>query len=367
MNRADRKTAQTTKQIEGRFSKMGTALVGQFGALAGRLIGPLAGGAAIAGVRNLTRNIAMLGDEAQRAGLSFQAFQELKYVAEVNRIAVDGLVDGIKELNLRADEFIVTGGGSAAEAFQRLGYDAETLALKLQDPSVLFAEIIGKLGELDQAAQIRISDEVFGGSAGERFVQLIDDGREGIEDTIREAHELGAVLDDEVIKAADELDRKFNAVATTVGSALKTAIVEAATALDSFIHSFNNFFATAGGGTVGAGANQPLSEQLTPDQRNAMRLRLALGNRPGENLYEGFTFGPDGAIDIAPPPPPGAPPTRPGGGSSSSGGRNHFAEAIADYRKRIDLMAQELTLRQQLGAASDDHGHGLQELARQSA
>ena len=43
--------------------------------------------------------LAEVGNEAKRAGVSVQAFQEWKYVAEQSRIAVDSLVDGLKELN----------------------------------------------------------------------------------------------------------------------------------------------------------------------------------------------------------------------------------------------------------------------------
>lgn len=160
---------------------------------------------------------------------------------KANRIAVDSLADGMKELSLRADEWIQTGGGSAAESFKRLGYDAAELKTKLQDPSALFTEIIGKLGKLDKAAQIRIADELFGGNGGEKFVQLIGQGADGIRATIQEAHNLGAVIDSDVIARAAELDRKFNAVSVTVGTALKTAIVEAASALARFVDEFRAF------------------------------------------------------------------------------------------------------------------------------
>jgi hypothetical protein len=221
---------RSSAKIGGIFSEFGKGIAG--GIAAGGIAGIAASVSAAA------KGLASIGDEAKRAGLGVKAFQELKYVAEQNRIGVDSLVDGIKELNLRADEFITTGGGSAAEAFQRLGYDAETLRDKLRDPSALFSEIIGKLGQLDKAAQIRIADEVFGGTGGEKFVQLIGQGEAGIRDTIKAANDLGIVVDESLIKKADELDRKFQAVTTTVGTALKTAIVEAADALGDFIDRF---------------------------------------------------------------------------------------------------------------------------------
>ncbi|WP_199489452.1 hypothetical protein [Pseudotabrizicola alkalilacus] len=171
--------------------------------------------------------MARVGDEAKRAGVGLEAFQEWSFVADQNRISVDALIDGLKELNLRGDEFAVTGKGSAAEAFTRLGYSAEELKTKLKDPSALMLEIIGRLEGMEKAAQIRISDELFGGSAGERFVELLSQGEEGLRKTIERGHELGAVLDADVIARADDLDRKFGELGTRMQTIWRSGLVQA--------------------------------------------------------------------------------------------------------------------------------------------
>jgi hypothetical protein len=206
-----------------------SAKIGSYGkAFAGGVIGGFTAGG-IAGITKaageFAKSIASVGDEAHRAGLSTTAFQELAYVAKVNRIEVDALTDGMKELSLRADEFIVTGKGSGADAFQRLGYSASDLATKLKDPSALFTEIIGKLGKLDKAAQIRIADELFGGTGGEKFVQLIEQGEAGIRSQIQAAHDLGAVLDQEVIQRAAEIDKMFGAISTTISGWVQPKVI----------------------------------------------------------------------------------------------------------------------------------------------
>lgn len=241
--RAIQKEAETAGS--GIERAMGGAMktLGSFGK---GLLGGIAGGLAVGGleqiigrVGELAKGVATIGNEAKRAGLNTKAFQELSYVAQQNRIEVDALVDGMKELNLRADEFIVTGKGSAAEAFQRLGYGADELKRKLADPSALLVEIIGKLEHLDRAAQIRIADELFGGTGGERFVELLDRGAEGIRKTIKEANDLGVVMDDKLIQRADEFNRKWSAVGTTIGTTVKQAVLGLAFAADDFLDSFN--------------------------------------------------------------------------------------------------------------------------------
>ena len=248
--RTTRSLAKMDGEYKSRFKSMGQSALSLTKGLAAGIAGGFIGGLVGAGIegmigqfREVARSVAEIGDQAKLAGIDVKAFQELRYVADQNRIGVDALADGIKELNLRADEFILSGGksGSAAEAFQRLGFSATDLKEKLKDPSALFSEIIGKLQQFDKAAQIRISDELFGGSAGERFVQLIEQGEAGIRATVQEARDLGLVMDSELIERAAEIDRRFNAIANTVGTALKSAIVSAADSLAEFIDGFRAF------------------------------------------------------------------------------------------------------------------------------
>ena len=267
-SKIERRAKQSGDRLESTMTKAAsrasTALKG-FGA--GIFAGLAAGG--VAGIVNqigqVAQGIAQIGDEAKRAGVSSRVFQEWATVANQARIPVDAMIDGLKELQLRGDEFATTGKGSAAEAFARLGYGAEELQRKLADPSALLLEIIDRLGKFDKAAQIRIADELFGGSAGERFVELIDQGAAGVRRTIDEAHALGNVLSDEVIERAAEIDRQFKIVSQTVGTALKGAIVDAASGLIAFIEMFRDF------------ENQRNST-LDLELRNIGKERLALEN-----------------------------------------------------------------------------------------
>jgi hypothetical protein len=194
-----------------------------------------------AAVKASIESTANLGRQARMANVDLERFQELKFVAEQNRIGVDALVDGFKELSIRADEFVQTGAGGGAEAFQRLGYSSEDLARKLKNPSDLFLEIIGRVKDLDRAAQVRIFDEIFGGQAGERFVELVEQGEQGIRDQIKAANDLGLVMNKELVQRAEEVDKKFNIIANTIGTRIKAAIIDAVSAWSRFIDEFNTF------------------------------------------------------------------------------------------------------------------------------
>lgn len=305
--KATRKTVTGIQRDVERLKRVGE-LAATFGK---SLFAGLVAGATVRQLTDVAKSIATIGDEAKRAGVSARVFQEWRYVAEQNRIGVDSLVDGFKELSLRADEFIVTGAGPAAEAFARLGLSAEDLKTKLADPSALMLEMIDRLGKFDRAAQIRLADEVFGGTGGERFVELISQGADGIRATIDEANRLGIVLDDQVIARAAELDQAFNKVANTVGSALKSAIVSAATSLQDFISAFNGFDAQR---------DVALQEQLAGLGRErldvereimALRDRQRSGGGAGDGIF------------------------------GTSIGESTIGEAMADHERRMEAIAAE--------------------------
>jgi hypothetical protein len=238
----EKRAKQSGDNLEKSLSGAASRVAGVMKNFGAGFAGGILGGLSVAGLQQIARGIgdvansvAMIGSNAKKAGLSNRSFQELSYVASQARIDVDALADGMKELALRADEWIVTGAGPGAEAFARLGYTAQELKAKLKDPSALLVDIVARLQQLDKAAQIRIADELFGGTAGERFVELLDKGADGIRQMIAEAHSFGLVLDDQMIAKADEIDRKFDLISKTIGTKVKGAIVSAAGELLEFM------------------------------------------------------------------------------------------------------------------------------------
>lgn len=235
---------RSTTRINQAFATVGTK-IGSLGSAFGGSLGLSAATLSITGFVAATKaaiqTTAELSRQARMAGVDIEAFQELKFVAEQNKIGIDALTDGLKEMNLRADEFIATGAGGGAEAFQRLGYSSEELAQKIKKPSDLFVEIIGRMRQFEKSAQIRLGDEIFGGSAGERFVELVDQGAEGLRENIKLARDMGIVMDEGMVKQAEEVDKKINILANTIGNRLKKEILEAAQGWLLFYNSYQEF------------------------------------------------------------------------------------------------------------------------------
>ena len=168
---------------------------------------------------------------AEMAGVSTTAFQELKLAAEQSP-SVHGRADRRpQELQLRADEFVRTGVGPASESFLRLGLDVDQVRAQLTDTRRFVLVLIERMQGLSEAAQIRVSDEIFGGQGGEQFVALIRDGREAIAARIAEANAIGAIVSPENIgeavvanRALLSVTRSLRAIALTIGLRLAPAL-----------------------------------------------------------------------------------------------------------------------------------------------
>ncbi|MET3602181.1 phage tail tape measure protein [Martelella mangrovi] len=221
-------------------------LDGIFGVLRGGPAGLAASlglGVMVSETQKAVNAVADLGKAAKTAGVDFEVFQELRYAAVKSRIELNALTDGLKEMQLRADEFVKTGGGSAAESFKRLGVNARDLTRMLRDPAAMFDTLIGKIRLLDRAAQIRVLDEIFGGTAAEQFSSLMDESVQSIADARQEARDMGAVMDDELLRKANDINAAWETMALVIGTNVKGALVDIASLMGDLWVSIDEFTA----------------------------------------------------------------------------------------------------------------------------
>jgi lambda family phage tail tape measure protein len=177
-----------------------------------------AGGLALL-LKNSVDTAKNIRDMSNRAGVAVETFQELEFAARQFGVQQDGLADGLKELALRADEFVKTGSGPAAEAFAALGLSREDLRENLDNVDALFDQVLSRFQNLDtQAQKIRVLDEVFGGTAGEQFLEFMDQGNNAIHDMRQSARDFGVVFSGEFIDKAVTAENQIN----TLGSVIKT-------------------------------------------------------------------------------------------------------------------------------------------------
>ncbi|WP_312929100.1 hypothetical protein [Stutzerimonas nitrititolerans] len=192
----------------------------------------IAGGAAAAAGWAITRmvgGVATLGNEikisSERLGVGTRWLQEWQYAAQQFGVGNDALIDGLKELGLRADEFVMTGSGGAAEAFQRLGITVKDLRGTAGETEKLLDLVLSRMGKIENdAARQRIFDEMFGGSGGEQLVTMLTQSREELDKLRQAARDNGAILSEEDIEQSRLYVRQMNDLTSALQSIKRTVL-----------------------------------------------------------------------------------------------------------------------------------------------
>ncbi|MEP7453292.1 phage tail tape measure protein [Phyllobacterium sp. SB3] len=193
------------------------------------------GGAAIA-LREIANSVAEVDREARKASVSAEVWQQWSYVATATGMSIDGVTDALKELNIRGSDFARTGKGSAADAFERLGYSATDVAEKLKDPNRFLDEIIGKLQELSNADRASALDELFGGTGAEQLAKVLGMSVTEIQKLRSEA----ATFSDEQIESAKRIDKEFSTMWRNFMVYAKQAAIEGVSVASKVIDVINN-------------------------------------------------------------------------------------------------------------------------------
>lgn len=169
----------------------------------------VAGGLLAAGFAATGGSFAAQGEEtrqwAERLGVAADELSRLQYVGSQYGVQNDAMIDAIKELSLRTDEFAVTASGPAAEAFERLGLRQQELAALSGDTGELFETVLARLREIDNvAARQRLVDELFGGTGGEQMAEMVSATAEEMGRLYRESDAFGNTMTNEDVKVAQK-------------------------------------------------------------------------------------------------------------------------------------------------------------------
>lgn len=150
----------------------------------------------------LVKNGVEVEELSSRLDMSAESLQEFTYIARRFGVKNDAVVDGLKEMQMRADEFATTASGPAAEAFERLGISQETVENTKDNTEEMYNIITESFRDIeDSAARQRIADELFGGQAAEQMVEMLGASREEIEELGIKAEESGAIMSNELVAA----------------------------------------------------------------------------------------------------------------------------------------------------------------------
>jgi uncharacterized protein YukE len=232
LNRLERESGQTARTMSRQFQQAGRQMGQAFAALRGPA---LATGAVAAGIGLISRRsleaTETLQDLADRANVSAQFLQELRFVTNQSGASARDFDDAISRLNRRLGLFqqnLATGegeAGPAAAAFRALGLEADIASGRLANTEQVFAAVVAGLQSVENESQkAALASQLFGEDSGPRLVGLLNRGTEGIRELSQEMREMGIVMSNEVVAAAAATSDELEVLETIVTARLNDAV-----------------------------------------------------------------------------------------------------------------------------------------------
>lgn len=223
------------RDIESKFEKANPKLSGGFlKGLLGGALGAISLDRLSDGIQRVVGDLAKIGDQSERVGVTAGQLQELQFA-----IAQSG--GEASQAGPALERF----ANSIARASEGEGKLARFLldnnvALKDRNGTLRpTAELLGEVANLIQNAatpqeRLNIATAFFGNTAGPAMVTALSNGAAGLRLLGAQAQGTGAIIEDELIKKAKEIDDKWNALARTWGVTVKSAIISMISAVEGF-------------------------------------------------------------------------------------------------------------------------------------
>lgn len=183
---------------------------------------------------------------ANNTGIATDTLQELKYMQELTDVSLETITKSMQK-NIRSMSDAAEGSASFAKAYEQLGVSVVDSNGALRDSETVFWECIDALGKITNETQRdAIAMDIFGKSAQE-LNSIIKIGSAGVEEFAEEAHNVGAVLNDETLEmlgATDDAFQRFDQTVEIVkrnfGVALAPSIERATTKISNAFSDMNN-------------------------------------------------------------------------------------------------------------------------------
>lgn len=199
----EEQTTRSTERLKAVMGGLGTALKAGVAAIAA------VGAAAAAAASGIARMVLSAADTAgelvdlsAQTGISVERLQELSYVGDQVGVSTETMTGGMARL-IRSMSSAREGNEQTAAAFAALGISVTDSNGQLRDSEAVFQDAITALGGIsNETERDALAMELFGKSAQD-LNPLIKAGADEINRLTDEAHEMGAVMDDEAVGALE--------------------------------------------------------------------------------------------------------------------------------------------------------------------
>jgi lambda family phage tail tape measure protein len=207
-----------------------TRLAGDASRLLGILgtFSPILGALSVVGFVHAVKSAEEFGDQlaitANKLGVTTTVLQEFQHVAKLTGVEQGELTTGLRFLTRNMGE-AAQGSKAATENFRRLGVNVFDASGKVKSTEVVFQELADGIMKMGSEAERNAAlMEIFGRS-GVALAPLFEQGGEAIKNMREEAHRLGLILDENLIRGAQAANDTFDRLTATIDIAYKRIFI----------------------------------------------------------------------------------------------------------------------------------------------
>ena len=251
---AENKTARAFKQVHSELGRLAGGVRSILGPLA--LIGGTT--AFVSFARSTLQSADAIGKFADRAGVTTNELQKMRHAFDLAGVGVEAIDKGLLNFGKRLGK---ARQGIGALAGGLKGGQEELLeSLKATNSTSEALNVMFKaMGNArNQAEKLAIADAAFG-TAGLRMTAAFRDGSDAFFEAKREAERLGLVIEEKLIRNAEQLNDDFTRASGIIGTQLKSAFLELAPAINEGVLKIISFVTELN--KVNALTNKMLSDQ----------------------------------------------------------------------------------------------------------
>ena len=171
-----------------------------------------------------------LAKTASKLGITTDALQEFHHAAKLSGVQANTMEMALQRFTRRAAE-AAKGTGEAKAALEQMGIQLTSGNGQLRSSEELLGDVANALQNTSSDAErLRLAFKLFD-SEGVAMVNMLKDGKSGLEAMRKEARDLGLVLDEDLLKNAEKINDKFTRATAIIGVQFKTALLELAPVL----------------------------------------------------------------------------------------------------------------------------------------
>jgi len=224
MDRSQRRIERFAKQSTKDLKKT-SAGFGALAVAAKKFLPALGAGLVVAQVKQITTEMDEIGKKADQIGITTDALQELRFVAEGAGVSQAKFTSSLERFSKRLGEAEM-GTGAAKKALEEMGIEASDLtSIPIDDALKVVADV---MAQIENPTERAAKAAALFGREGVAMVNMLRNGSKALTEMQEAANGAGAVIDEKLIRSAEEAQTRLDAASAIIRAQLSVALAELA-------------------------------------------------------------------------------------------------------------------------------------------